>query len=332
MFLLLTSSTGPEFKKYSSKNSTIVIHGGAGTIKKDILTPEQEKVYKKMLSQALETGVNHLKKGGTSIETVEMVIKILEDSPLFNAGKGSVYNHNGFQEMDASIMDGINLNSGAIAGVTNLKNPIEGARIVKDSTKHVLLYGKRAQDFCISKGATYADSSYFYSEYRWEQYQRALKKNTILLDHDGEKSTKEIKKFGTVGCVVLDSYGNLAAGTSTGGLTNKKFGRIGDSPIIGAGTYADNKSCAVSCTGTGEYFIRGTIARDIAARIEYNNYSLQKSGKKTLQKLTQMKGKGGFISIDKKGNYIMMFNTKGMYRGVATSSGTFKVEIYGEEE
>ena len=236
IFLLLTSSTTLELKKHSSKTYTIVIHGGAGTIKKDILTSAQEKAYKKILSQALETGVNHLKKGGTSIETVEMVIKTLEDPPLFNAGKGSVYNHNGFQEMDASIMDGINLNSGAIAGITNLKNPIEGARIVKDSTKHVLLYGKRGQDFCISKGAVYADSSYFYSEYRWKQYQRALKKNTILLDHNGEKSTKEIKKFGTVGCVVLDSYGNLAAGTSTGGLTNKKYGRIGDSPIIGAGT------------------------------------------------------------------------------------------------
>jgi len=332
IFFSFTMINSIEYSK-NAKPYTIVIHGGAGTIKKENLTSEQEKEYKALLSLALKTGEEHLKNGGTAIETVEMVIKILEDSPLFNAGKGSVFNNLGFQEMDASIMDGRDLTFGAVAGFTNLKNPIEGARIVKDSTKHAFLYGERGQEFCLSKGATYADSSYFYSKYRWKQYQRALKKNTIELDHSGDKDVgntdlKDSKKFGTVGCAVLDIHGNLAAGTSTGGLTNKKYGRIGDSPIIGAGTYADNNSCAISCTGSGEFFLRGTIARDIAALIEFKHYSLKKSGRKILKKLTDMKGRGGFISVDKKGNYIMMFNTRGMYRGVATSNGKFKVEMY----
>ena len=333
IFIPMVNTTQPNDKK----PYTIVIHGGAGTIKKENLTKEQERNYNELLSLALKAGETHLKNGGTAIETVEMVIKILEDSPLFNAGRGSVFNNAGYQEMDASIMDGQDLTFGAIAGFTNLKNPIEGARIVKDSTKHAFLYGKRGQDFCISKGATYADSSYFYSEYRWKQYQRALKKDTIELDHsddknDGDTDLRDSKKFGTVGCVVLDTHGNLAAGTSTGGLTNKKFGRIGDSPIIGAGTYADNKSCAVSCTGNGEFFLRGTIARDIAALKEYKHYSLERAGEKTLKKLSKMKGRGGFISVDKKGKYIMMFNTRGMYRGVATSEGEFKVEMYASED
>lgn len=317
---------------------TIVIHGGAGTIKKENLTIEKEKAYKELLSLALKAGEDNLKKGGTAMQTVEIVIKILEDSPLFNAGKGSVFNNRGFQEMDASIMDGKDLSFGAVAGFTNLKNPIEGARIVKDSTKHAFLYGERGQEFCLSKGAAYADSTYFYSEYRWNQYQRALKKDTIELDHsddeddkdEGSVDLRDSKKYGTVGCVVLDKHGNLAAGTSTGGLTNKKYGRIGDSPIIGAGTYASNKSCAVSCTGNGEFFLRGTIARDIAALKEYKHYSLKESGRKILKKLTDMKGRGGFISVDKNGKYIMMFNTRGMYRGVATSKGEFKVEMYSD--
>ncbi len=331
--LTITMKDTTKTNTSTTNTYTIVIHGGAGTIKKEKLTEKKEKEYKTLLSLALETGKFHLEKGGTAMETTEMVIKILEDSPLFNAGRGSVFNHKGFQEMDASIMDGRDLTFGAVAGFTNLKNPIEGARIVKDSTKHAFLYGERGQEFCLSKGAIYADSSYFYSEYRWKQYQRALKRDAIELDHsDDEDAEKDeildSKKFGTVGCVVLDKYGNLAAGTSTGGLTNKKFGRIGDSPIIGAGTYANNESCAVSCTGNGEYFLRGTIARDISALMEYKNYSLKKSGNKTLKKLSDMHGKGGFISVDKNGNYIMMFNTRGMYRGVATSKGEFKVGMY----
>lgn len=231
--------------------------------------------------------------------------------------------------MDASIMDGKNLNCGALAGITNLKNPIEGAKIVMEKSKHVFLFGNRGQEFCIKNGAKHADSSYFYTEKRHKQYLRALKKDKIELDHsDLKDGSNEIKKFGTVGCVVLDTKGNLAAGTSTGGLTNKKFGRIGDSPIIGAGTYADNNTCAVSCTGRGEFFIRGTIARDISALMEYKHYSLKKAGIKTLEKLNSIDGKGGFIAVDKKGNYLMLFNTKGMYRGVANSNNLFCVKMY----
>ncbi|MFL1895271.1 isoaspartyl peptidase/L-asparaginase family protein [Aquimarina sp. 2-A2] len=333
IFLSVSMMENTNAPRVEAHPYTIVIHGGAGTIKKENLTQEQETAYKALLSQALKMGKEHLEKGGTAIETVEIVIKILEDSPLFNAGKGSVFNNQGFQEMDASIMDGRDLSFGAVAGFTNLKNPIEGAKIVKDSTKHAFLYGERGQEFCLNKGATYADSTYFYSEYRWKQYQRALKKDIIELDHSEDtdqinEDLRDSKKFGTVGCVVLDKHGDLAAGTSTGGLTNKKFGRIGDSPIIGAGTYASNKSCAVSCTGNGEFFLKGTIARDIASLMEYKNYALEKSGREILKKLSNMKGKGGFISVDKQGKYIMMFNTRGMYRGVATSNGEFRVEMY----
>ncbi len=325
LFLLVSCISSNKKPTY-----TLVIHGGAGSIRKGKITPKKELAYQKVLQKALKKGETHLKNGGSAVETVELVIKILENSRLFNAGRGSVFNHDGYQEMDASIMDGKDLTTGAVAGVTNLKNPIEGARIVKDSTKHVFLFGDRGQAFCIQKGAKWADSSYFYSSKRWRQYQRALKKDRIELDHSDEKKkkSKTIKKFGTVGCVALDTKGNLAAGTSTGGLTNKKYGRIGDSPIIGAGTYADNNSCAVSCTGRGEFFIRGTIARDVAALVEFKNYSLKKAGQKTLEKLNKLKGQGGIISVDKKGKYIMIFNTKGMYRGVATSKGEFKVQMY----
>ncbi len=327
VFVIITSCLAQK-QKPSDVNYTILIHGGAGDIKKKMLTNAQEEAYSQKLEEALKIGEKHLKNGGTAVETVERVIKVLEDSPLFNAGKGAVFNHLGYQEMDASIMNGKTLQCGAVAGVTNLKNPIQGARIVMDSTKHVFLYGKRGQEFCIQKGATYADSAYFYTDKRWGQYQKAVKKNLILLDHSVGKEKKAFKKMGTVGCVVLDAYGNLAAGTSTGGLVNKKHGRIGDSPIIGAGTYANNASCAVSCTGVGEYFIRGTIARDVAAKMEYGKLNLKKSSIKILQKLIQLKGRGGFIAVDKKGNYQMQFTTKGMFRGVANSNGLLEVKMY----
>ncbi len=323
-------------KDNTEMNYTLLIHGGAGTLKRNRMTPEKELEYRGTIEEALKKGENILKNGGLAIEAVESVVKYLEDSPLFNAGKGSVFSHDGIQEMDASIMDGRDLSCGAVAGVTNLKNPIEGARIVKDSSKHVFLYGDRAQEYCISKGAKYEPSSYFFSEKRWKQYQRALKKDKIELDHDsngdrGDIDFIESKKFGTVGCVALDSYGNLASATSTGGLTNKKYGRIGDSPIIGAGTYADNSSCAVSCTGRGEYFIRGTIARDISAILEYKQVTLKKAGELTLQKLAKIGGKGGYIAVDNMGNFIMMFNTRGMYRGVVTSNRPPVVKIYKDE-
>ena len=326
----------------SNNDFTIVIHGGAGTIKKKYFTPELEAEYRNTLQEALLAGKEKLNHGGLAVEAVEIVIKVMENSPLFNAGKGSVFSNTGIQEMDASIMDGRDLSCGAVAGVTNLKNPIEGARLVKDSTKHVLLYGARAQEFCIDKGATYADSSYFFTKKRWDQWQRALKKDQIKLDHSeimnkGDKTQYlDSKKFGTVGCVIVDQYGNVAAATSTGGLTNKKYGRIGDSPIIGAGTYADNKTCAVSCTGRGEFFIRGTIARDIAAIMQYKEVPLAEAAELTMAKLNSIKdgdkkGKGGFIAVDNQGNYVMLFNTRGMYRGIITKNTSPTVKIFKDE-
>ena len=312
----------------------LVIHGGAGTISKSTLTPELEKEYKDALKEALKCGQDILDSGGLAINAVEAAVKYMEDSPLFNAGKGSVFNHEGFNEMDACIMNGKDLTCGAVAGVTNLKNPIEGARLVKDSSKYVFLYGDGAQEFCLSKGAVYADSSYFYTDFRWKQYQKALEKDTIILDHDttslnyNYKALEDIEKFGTVGAVALDRYGNLAAATSTGGLTNKEYNRIGDSPIVGAGTFASNRSCAVSCTGKGEFFIRETVARDIAARMEFGDQDLTEAGEKTMARLEKRGGSGGFISVDKYGNYIMMFNTKGMYRGVVTYNKKASVKIY----
>ncbi|MCB9223917.1 MAG: isoaspartyl peptidase/L-asparaginase [Crocinitomicaceae bacterium] len=302
---------------------TIVIHGGAGTISKKTVRTETELEIRTALSDALKLGDKLLAQGELAIVVVEKVVMFLEDSPLFNAGKGAVFNHEGRQEMDACIMDGRDLSSGAVAGVTNLKNPIVGARLVKDSTRHVFLSGDRAQEFCLSKGAEYADSSYFFVQRRWDYFQKVLEQeNNTKGKNDGGAAYMDegSLKFGTVGCVVLDQSGNLAAATSTGGLTNKKYGRIGDSPVVGAGTYANNSSCAISCTGTGEYFIRGTIARDVSALMEFKGLSLDKAGKETLDKLTKMKGDGGFIGVDKKGNVIMLFNTEGMYRGYKKSS------------
>jgi beta-aspartyl-peptidase (threonine type) len=311
---------------------TIVIHGGAGTISKKTISPEKEKEIRKALNEAIAIGEGLLKKGEKALVVVEKVVMFMEDSPLFNAGKGAVFTNEGRQEMDACIMDGRDLSVGAIAGVSNLKNPIVGARLVKDSTRHVFLSGIKGQDFCLAKGAEYADSSYFFVQRRWEYLQRKLKEEKNQKgENDGGAAYMDegSEKYGTVGCVVVDSYGNLAAATSTGGLTNKKYGRIGDSPIVGAGTYADNNSCAVSCTGTGEYFIRGTIARDIAALMEFKGLSLEKAGTETLNKLTKMKGDGGFVGVDKEGNVIMLFNTEGMYRGYKRSDmKQAKVELY----
>lgn len=315
-------------------NYVLVIHGGAGTIVKSKMSPELEVEYTKTLKEALEVGRQILDSGGLAIDAVEATVKYMEDSPLFNAGKGAVFNADGINEMDACIMDGRALQCGSVSGVRNLKNPIEGARIVKDSSEHVFLYGEKAQAFCLSKGAAYADSSYFYTEYRYQQYLKAKQKEKVILDHDTSnlnynyKLLEELEKFGTVGAVAVDRYGNLAAATSTGGLTNKKHGRIGDSPIVGAGTYANNSSCAVSCTGKGEDFIRATVARDISAQMEFGNRSLKKSAERTMKKLNKLGGSGGFIAVDKKGNVVMMFNTKGMYRGTINEDGIPVVLIY----
>ncbi len=297
----------------------LVIHGGAGVITKQNMTPEKEKAYRAKLNEALETGQKILEKGGTATETVIAVINIMENSPLFNAGKGAVFTHEGKNELDASIMDGKTLNAGAVAGVTNIKNPITLAYAVMTKSKHVMLSGKGASEFAKEQGLEIVDPSYFYTENRWKSLQKVL---------ENEKKAKK-EKHGTVGCVVLDKWGNLAAGTSTGGMTNKQYGRIGDSPIIGAGTYADNATCAVSGTGHGEFFIRYVVAYTVSALMKYKGLSLQEAGNEIINNtLKDVGGEGGLISVDKNGNIAMPFNTPGMFRGYLKSNGEKKVLIY----
>ncbi len=312
----------------------IVIHGGAGTILKENMTPEKEAAYKAKLEEAIKVGHTILKNGGTSMEAVEKTINILEDSPLFNAGKGAVFTNEGINELDASIMDGKTLNAGAVAGVRTIKNPINLAREVMLNSPHVMLSGKGAEQFAEERKLEIVDPKYFYTEDRF----KALEKIKEKPDHPDAKSATSFydpmiknSKFGTVGCAALDKNGNLAAGTSTGGMTNKKWNRIGDSPIIGAGTYANNNTCAVSSTGWGEYFIRAMVAHDISALMEYKELSLQEAASIVIQKkLTELGGTGGIIAIDHEGNVAMEFNTAGMYRATMNASGKLTVGIYKE--
>ena len=298
----------------------LVIHGGAGTILRENLSPEKEEAYINKLNEALLAGENILKMGGSSLDAITEAILIMENSPLFNAGKGAVFSEEGIVEMDASIMDGRSTEAGSVAGVHTIKNPILAARAVMENSKHVLLTGDGADSFASKQGLEIVDSSYFFTEDRWKSYKKA-------------KAENEIKKYGTVGAVALDSYGNLAAGTSTGGMTYKMKGRVGDSPIIGAGTYADNSTCAVSATGHGEFFIRNVVAYDISALMKYKELSLKEAADYViLNKLKNIGGSGGIIAVDHEGNYTMTFNTPGMYRGVVTSSGLIDVKIFGETE
>ena len=302
---------------------SIAIHGGAGTILKANMTDEQESAYRSALDNALTIGENILKENGAATTAVIEVIKSLEDSPLFNAGKGAVFNTNGENELDASIMRGEDQHAGAIGGVQNIRNPIEGAYAVMTQSEHVLLTGRGAEAFAISVGVDTVSPSYFYTERRYKSLQSAKEQ---------EATTSMVSnpdyKFGTVGCVVLDQSGNLAAGTSTGGMTNKKYNRIGDSPIIGAGTYADNNTVAVSCTGHGEFFIRYAVAYDIAARMEYGNASLKEACEAIVnEKLVEKGGSGGLIAVDKYGNIEMPFNTEGMYRA-SSKDGERYIGIY----
>lgn len=315
----------------SPKNSFgLVIHGGAGTILKKNLTPELEAQYKETLAKAAKKGYEILKNGGTSLDAVEQTIHILENSPLFNAGKGAVFANNEKNELDASIMEGKTLNAGAVAGVTNLKNPISAARKVMENSNHVLLARKGAEEFAASQGLEVVDTSYFFTEKRYKSLQKAKNQNIKDKAASLDPFIKDYK-YGTVGCVALDKNGNLAAGTSTGGMTNKKWSRIGDSPIIGAGTYANNKTCAVSGTGHGEYFIRAAVAHDISALMEYKGLSLQEAANEVVQnKLKNMGGDGGIIAIDAKGNLVAEFNTAGMYRAMVDENGNITVGIYKE--
>ena len=304
----------------------MVIHGGAGHIKN--LSPEQEKAYTDKLNKALEKGFAVLEQGGSAIEAVRETIHIMEDSPLFNAGKGCVLNSLGKPEMDASIMDGLTLNCGAVAGVSHIKNPIDAAILVKDSTRHVLLAGKGAEIFCQKYGMEIMPESYFITNQRLEQLKRIQEKDKKTAKHTELNIFNGIKKYGTVGCVALDKYGNIAAGTSTGGLMNKQYGRIGDSPIIGAGTYADNKTCGVSCTGTGEYFIRTAAAHSVSDLMALKHISLKEAEKTVIKKIEKLGGNGGIIGLDKNGNIAWYFNTQGMFRAYKKSSGEKKIEMY----
>jgi beta-aspartyl-peptidase (threonine type) len=313
----------------------IALHGGAGNIEKMNLTPEQQKQYIHVMDSALHVGYEFLKSGGSSVDAVEKVINILEDSPLFNAGKGSVFSHDGKNEMDAAIMDGKTLDAGAVAGVTKIKNPISAAKLIMRKSNSIFLHGEGAEAFVVEKGMQLVDTSYFFTQSRWDQLQEAIKKNNdTQLDHgndDENKSSSKAQegKYGTVGCVALDQNGNLAAGTSTGGLVNKKFHRIGDSPLIGAGTYAENLVCAVSCTGRGEDFIKNVIAYDIAAQMKYADKSLYEAVSASIQtKLKASNGRGGCIAIDKSGNVIFNFTTSGMFRGSVDQTGKFYTAIY----
>lgn len=300
----------------------IVIHGGAGTILKTNMTAEKETLYTAKLNEALKTGYNILNSGGTAIDAVNAAINIMEDSPLFNAGKGAVLTEKGVAELDASIMDGKTLMAGAVAGVKHVKNPINLARLVMEKSPHVMMIGDGAEEFGKENNIIMVDTSYFITKERWEQYKKALK-------HLEEKN--KIEKHGTVGAVALDKNGNLAAGTSTGGMMMKKFGRVGDSPIIGAGTYANNNTCAVSATGSGEYFIRLGVAKDISSLMEYKNYSLKDAADEVImKKLSKIGGDGGVIAIDKNGNFAMPFNTDGMYRGYYLNDGQPVIKIYKE--
>ncbi|MBT3179590.1 MAG: isoaspartyl peptidase/L-asparaginase [Candidatus Marinimicrobia bacterium] len=296
-----------------SVDFAIAIHGGAGTITRKNMTAETEAAYRSKLEEALNIGSIILENGGTSLDAVVAAISIMEDSELFNAGKGAVFTNAGTNELDASIMDGSNLLAGAVAGVKTVKNPITAARKVMENTWHVMLSGEGADQFAKEQNLEIVDPSYFYTQRRWDYLKKV-----------------QAEKYGTVGCVALDKNGNLAAGTSTGGLTNKRWGRIGDSPIIGAGTYANNKTCAVSGTGEGEFYIRGNVAYDVSAMMEYQNIPVGKAARRVINKLSNLGAEGGVIAMDSFGNISMPFNTEGMYRGFKKASEISKVFIYND--
>ncbi|MCC2546888.1 isoaspartyl peptidase/L-asparaginase [Hymenobacter sp. BT175] len=365
LFLLLTTALSaqgqpaPGTAKPDASRITLVIHGGAGTITRANMTPEKEKAYQEKLNEALQVGYAILKKGGTSLDAVEATVRVMEDSPLFNAGKGAVFTHEGRNELDAAIMDGKTGKAGAVAGITVVRNPISAARAVMEKSEHVMMVGPGAEQFAREKGLEIVEPAYFYTEARHKQWETAVQKDksagtadqlsapTKAVPSAAPVKTKvkvkigkpqssvedqiftEGRKFGTVGAVALDQYGNLAAATSTGGMTNKRYGRVGDAPIIGAGTYADNAACAVSATGHGEFFIRYAVAHDIAARMQYKGQTVQQAaGDVVLKKLVELGGEGGVIALDREGNFAMPFNSEGMYRGYIKANGQSEVLIY----
>ena len=313
----------------------LVIHGGAGKITRARLTPEREQAYTQVLAQSLTTGYAVLAAGGSSIDAVIAAVVVMEDSPLFNAGKGAVFSNAGHIELDASIMDGSKLMAGSVAGVTTIRNPIRAAHAVMTQSPHVMLIGHGAEAFAAEKGLQTVDPSYFHTEFRWNQLQKAIAQERLLHDHDALSDTSQTdinektdEKHGTVGAVALDRHGNLAAGTSTGGLTNKRFGRVGDSPIIGAGTYADNRSVAVSATGTGEMFIRTCGAFNTSAQVRLLHTPVTDAADNSLAEVAAIGGDGGLIVLDAKGNYAIRFNTRGMFRGTIGNDGIARMSIF----
>jgi len=326
---------------YSHTNSRIVeskirfvIHGGAGTILRNQMSPEREKQYRTMLTEALMAGYGVLKKGGPGLDAVEAAIRIMEDSPLFNAGKGAVFTNAGTNELDAAIMDGKTLKAGSVAGLKHIKNPISLARLVMEKSKHVMMVGEGAETFAREQGVELVPQSYFYTEERWKGLQREKaaeeEKNRAPKEKKPEKEHAEEfdHAYGTVGAVALDQVGNLAAGTSTGGISNKKFGRVGDSPIIGAGTYANNLTCGISATGDGEFFIRSVVAHDVSALMEYKGLQLKAAADMVIEKVDKLGGKGGLIAVDKDGNIAYSFSSAGMYRGRVGADAQPVIEIY----
>lgn len=306
----------------------LAIHGGAGTILKSKMTRELEDEYRAGLKTALEAGWKILNGGGTALDAVEKSVCELEDNPLFNAGRGAVFTHEGVNEMDACLMNGENLQAGAVAFVRNIKNPIKLARLVMERTEHIFLAGEGAIEFARQMNVEFAEDEYFFTEYRYQQLLQAREADVVQLDHAAKQAVQNAKPIGTVGAVACDSFGNLAAATSTGGMTNKRFGRIGDTPIVGAGNYADNQTCAVSCTGHGEFFMQTLAAYDVAARMKYQNSSLDEAANSVIEDLRKIGGEGGLIAVDRFGNLALPFNSDGMYRGFIKSEGEIKIDIY----
>jgi len=305
---------------------SIAIHGGAGTLVKGMMTSELEANYKTALKLTLDKGYAVLKSGGSAIDAVETAVVALEDSPLFNAGKGSVFTAEESHEMDASVMDGNSLNAGAVSLITGIKNPISLARDVMEKSEHVFLAGDGALRFAKQLNYSIEEAAYFYNEFRHKQWLEIKDTDNFQLDH----SVKKDSKFGTVGAVACDQKGNIAAATSTGGMTNKRFGRVGDSPMVGSGNYANNKTCAISCTGSGEFFIRGVVAYDVACLMEHKNMSLTDASNEVIHKrILEIGGDGGLIAVDTNGNIAMPFNTEGMYRASKSSKGEEEISIYG---
>jgi beta-aspartyl-peptidase (threonine type) len=310
---------------------TLAIHGGAGTILKADMTPELEEAYITGLQQAMNAGFAVLEQGGSAVNAIKATLVILEDNVLFNAGRGSVFTKKGVQEMDAAIMDGRTLEAGAVTGVRNVRNPIELATEVMINSNHVFLSGKGASDFAIKQGIKLEPDEYFFSQCRYDQWKSIRDSDRYSLDHTHQRVEELMrdKKFGTVGAVACDQQGNIAAATSTGGMTNKKYGRIGDSPIIGSGTYANNRTCGISCTGHGELFIRAVAAHDVSCLMEYRGLSLQEAMNIVVhEKLIAIGGEGGMIGVDSQGNAALVFNSQGMYRGYKNSDGESLVAIY----